>query len=376
MDVVGFLFDYIFRDPSIPIQFRRVYEGLQVPILKVALADPDFFTDNRHVARQLLEGLADAAIGASNDETYCTALERHATSMVHSICAEFVLDLDVFAYACQTLRVFTDDWQKQMSRAMKSQVDAALAAETRDADRSRVRVLVRDKLAGLTIPFDIRAFVGSVWADYLTQLRQADGMHSDGYAGAVKTLDDMLWSIAAKGRMAQKAALSKMIPTLVRNLRAGGAKLQVADEKMQRFLNVLYDLHMEAIKPDDVRTVATGKAHGGAASPSVLGRKIANLHDFVAELVVGTWFAFDRDAERCNVRLSWISPWRATYIFSSRSGSEVMVFAPDELAWEMNAGRATLILEPVPLFDRAVSITLDYLAEQTAKKLSGATRSA
>jgi hypothetical protein len=231
MDVVGFLFDYIFRDPSIPIQFRRVYEGLQVPILKVALADPDFFTDNRHAARQLLEGLADAAIGANNDEAYCKALERHATSMVHSICAEFVLDLDVFAYACQTLRVFTDDWQKQMSRAMKSQVDAALAAETRDADRSRVRVLVRDKLAGLTIPFDIRAFVGSVWADYLTQLRQADGMHSDGYAGAVKTLDDMLWSIAAKGRMAQKAALSKMVPTLVRNLRAGGEKLQVADER-------------------------------------------------------------------------------------------------------------------------------------------------
>ena len=67
-------------------------------------------------------------------------------------------------------------------------------------------------------------------------------------------------------------------------------------------------------------------------------------------------------AERCNARLSWISPWRATYIFTSRSGSEVMVFTPDELAWEMSAGRATLILEPVPLFDRAVSVTLEYLA--------------
>jgi hypothetical protein len=53
-----------------------------------------------------------------------------------------------------------------------------------------------------------------------------------------------------------------------------------------------------------------------------------------------------------------------------------MVFAPDELAWEMDAGRATLILEPVPLFDRAVSITLDYLAEQKAKRLPDATRSA
>ena len=62
---------------------------------------------------------------------------------------------------------------------MQSQVDAALAAETRDADRSRVRVLVRDKLAGVDIPFDVRAFVGTVWAEYLTQLRQAEGMHSE-----------------------------------------------------------------------------------------------------------------------------------------------------------------------------------------------------
>ena len=43
------------------------------------------------------------------------------------------------------------------------------------------------------------------------------------------------------------------------------------------------------------------------------------------------------------------------------------VLTPEELAWEMSAGRVTLIVEPVPLFDRAVSVTLDYLAEQKAK---------
>jgi hypothetical protein len=34
---------------------------------------------------------------------------------------------------------------------------------------------------------------------------------------------------------------------------------------------------------------------------------------------------------------------------------------------EMSTGRAALILEPVPLFDRAVSATLEYLAERKAK---------
>jgi hypothetical protein len=66
--------------------------------------------------------------------------------------------------------------------------------------------------------------------------------------------------------------------------------------------------------------------------------------------------------------LSWISPWRATYIFSTVSGAEVFVFTPEDLAWEMSTGRVALLLEPVPLFDRAVSETLEYLAKHSASR--------
>jgi len=367
MDVVGFVFDYIFRDPSITPRFRKLYEGLQLPILKAALADPSFFTDSRHAARRLLERLADAAIGADDDEAYGDALVHVATSMIRAVRAEYVLDADVFVFGCETLEKFNDEWQKRGWAAMQSSVDEALAAETRDAHRSRVRVLIRDKLAGAHIPFDVRAFVGTVWADYLTKVRQADGSRSDSNRGAVKTLDDMLWSICANGRTAQRAALSAMIPSIVRRLRAGGAAVQVDNEKMTRFLAVLYDLHIAAIKPG-AGQVPAAYDNLGSPMPAFLARKkMGNLHDFVADLVLGTWLAFDQDGTRVKARLSWISPWRATYIFSNRSGTSVTVLTPEELAWEMSAGRVTLIVEPVPLFDRAVSVTLDYLAEQNAK---------
>jgi hypothetical protein len=44
----------------------------------------------------------------------------------------------------------------------------------------------------------------------------------------------------------------------------------------------------------------------------------------------------------------------------------VIVFTPEDLAWEMSNGKISLILEPVPLFDRAVSATLEYLARHSA----------
>ena len=37
-----------------------------------------------------------------------------------------------------------------------------------------------------------------------------------------------------------------------------------------------------------------------------------------------------------------------------------------DLAWEMSNGRASLVAEPVPLYDRAISAALDFLAARGA----------
>ena len=376
MDVVGFLFNYIFCDPSIPPRFRMVFDGLQVPILKAALADPSFFADKTHPARQLIDELADAVTGADDDASYGNALESLARSIVDTIRAEFVIDEDVFERGRRTLNTFIDRWQKQTFLAIQPHVHAGLAAETSDANRWHVRVLIRDKLAGADVPFDVRIFIGTVWADYLTRLRETDGADSDSYTAAVKTMDDMLWSIIGKERTGQKARLAEMIPPLVRSLRAGGAAVLVADEKLKRFLDTLYALHIAAIKPGGAGTGGALEAAGPAVPSLLAGKPIANLHDFVADVVFGTWFAFDKRGTRMQARLNWISPLRATYIFTTRAGSELMVFTPEELAWEMSTGKATLVREPVPLFDRAVSATLEYLAEQKAKRSAGASEAA
>jgi len=178
----------------------------------------------------------------------------------------------------------------------------------------------------------------------------------------------MLWSITSKRRTGQKARLSKMIPPIVRGLRAGAEAVQVEQQKMERFLQVLYNLHMAAIKPEGVKPALARDPSTSVAKPTLSRKEIGNLHDFATDLILGTWLTIERDGTRLNVQLSWISPWRATYVFTSRSGSVVLAFAPEELAWEMSTGRVTLILEPVPLFDRAMSATLDYLAGQKAKQ--------
>jgi hypothetical protein len=202
-------------------------------------------------------------------------------------------------------------------------------------------------------------------------------------AAAVKTLDDLLWSIVAKERTGQKARLSKMIPGLVLGLRKGCTIVGAPPEKSKAFLDALYPLHVAAIKPPpaaaaEPAAVAEDLAARDTETPKGIDRgrpaiTPRNVHDFVSEMAVGTWLAFRHgDAAPINARLTWVSPRRTRYIFTSRSRKQALTFSPEELAWELAAQRASLLLEPVPLFDRAVSAALDTLAAQKPSGEPGA----
>ncbi len=365
MDVVALLFDYVFRDASIPDRQRRLFGRLQVPIVKAAVLDHTFFSDRRHPARALLDHLAEAAIGATANDAYGDAFEAAAAQIIDRVCRDFEADAAVFARADADLAAFLERERREAAPALVDQVAVALAAEEGDVDRAQVRALVRDRLAGLEMPFEVRTFAETIWADYLTAMRKRDGADSGPARAALATLDELLWSIEVKERAAQKARLTKMIPGLIGGLRRGCAAVTAPEERARAFFDALYALHMAALKPGGRSRAGRGPANatpaaatGNPAPAAVPG----NVHDFVSEMAVGTWLTFGTGAATVNARLSWVSPLRSKYVFTSRSRTQAYVFSPEELAFELGSGRASLVVEPVPLFDRAVSAALDSLA--------------
>jgi hypothetical protein len=372
-DVVSLLFEYIARDASIPAAVRPQFARLQIPILKTALLDPTFFHDSRNPARHLLDHLAAASIGAPNDPAYCAALQSASARLVEWIAERFEIDVGVFAPAARQIGQLADEERRRTSAKIAPDIAAATAAEQDEADRGHVRALVRDRLAGEGVPVAVRGFAETTWTDYLTLLRKQHGEHSVVANEAVQTLDDLLWSVMAKERTGQKARLAKMIPRLVGGLRKGAAAAAVSPERMKTFLDALYQLHIAAIKPkpEDATAVAhdasTPDAAGADAPqpPSVFS---GSVHDFVSEMVPGTWLTFRTDAGPVDARLAWTGALRMRYIFASRSGLHIFVYTPEELAHAIGSGSVSLLLEPVSLFDRAVSFALNTLAARTAPR--------
>ena len=370
MDVIALLFDYVFRDPSIPASLRELFGRLQVPVVKVGLLDRTFFSDREHPARKFIDHLASAAIGATGDARYFDAFQRTATAVVDDVCYSFEIDVAAFAQADRKLTAFIESEARSTETAAGPDVATALANESQEEDRSAVRAQLRDKLGGIEVPFEVRSFTETVWADFLASVRKRDGAASEALARGLKTVDDLLWSITAKERTAQKARLTKLVPGLVVGLRNGCKALGLDAERTKPFFDELYRLHIEAIKP------AAAKAEAEAAPPAARPANglppATNVHDFVNDMVLGTWLAFETDDGRTNARLHWISPMRTRYVFTSRLRSRAFVYSPEELAWELTNGRAALVLEPVPLVDRAVSAALDRIgAQRPAKAAQG-----
>ena len=376
LDVVALLFEYVSRDPSIPDELRPLVSRLQVPILKAALIDPAFFQNPRNPARHTLDLLAAATIGATDDPTYCGALQALAAEVIQDVTARFEVDLTAFDEADYRIGTFIDSESRKTAAAVLADIRSAAAAEQVESDRGIVRGLVRDRLAGSDVPAAIRSFVETTWADYLTLLRKEHGEHSVAASEALRTLEDLLWSVVAKERTGQKARLAKMIPTLVGNLRKGSKAVALADDRFKGFMDELYQLHIAAIKQHDPAptpaTLATPvpPSLADAARTKVgssPGIAVASIHDFVSEMVAGTWLAFQSERGSVQARLIWTGALRMTYVFASRSGLSIYVYAPEDLAHALISGKVSLVLEPVPLFDRAVSSALNALAGPSGK---------
>jgi hypothetical protein len=368
MDVIALLFDYIFRDKSIPDSLRALFAKLQVPIVKAALLDRTFFSDKKHPARQLLDHLAEAAIGANHSADYQDSFGRTAAEIVDEICRDFEIDVGVFRTANLRLAAFIEEEKRRVEVATTEDVAEALQAEEGESDRSHVRALLRDKLAGVDVPFEVRGFVETTWADYMAGVRRDHGEESDGWKEAVKTLDDMLWSITSKDRSSQKAQLTKMIPKLILALRKGANTVGLQPERGRAFFEALYQLHIAAIKT----AAAAETAAAAAAKPPAAPLPSVNMHDYVNEMAVGTWLSFTKEGQPVNARLTWVSPLRTKYLFTSRSRARAFVYTPEELAFEISAGQVSLVVEPVPLVDRAVSAALNELGARQPPQSPGA----
>ena len=375
MDVIALLFDYIFRDPSIP-------ESTRSAVRAPAGADRQGGAARPHVLLgQEAPGAAAARPpgrrGGRRRErpAYRAQFEAVAQKAIDRVCADF--EIDVVGVPRRRPRSCwrSSDEERQQSRGRAGRRRGPGAA--RRGGRSRPR---RGARAAARPPRRSRHSVRGalVRRDHLGRLPGGTAPRTrrrQRRRGTRRwsTLDDMLWSIVAKERTRAEGAADEDDPVAdrrpARRLQGAAASRRSGRRpSSRRSTSCTWPRSSRARRPPRPATSARRRRSECAAvdakprNAAPPRRRPSTSTTTWARWPSARGCAFDLPKGAVDARLTWVSPLRAKYIFTSRSRSHAFMLTPEELAYAVGQRRGALVVEPVPLWDRAVSSALDTLA--------------
>lgn len=383
IDIVAMLFDYVFDDENIPAALKALIGRLQIPVLKVAMLDRQFFSKKSHPARRLLDEIASVSVGWTDVGAYNIALYAKIDEIVQSVLNDFAEDAAIFETLLVDLQSFIASHEGDMQTAVE---ESAQKIET--AERAQVaQVIVQDEInkaiAGQELPESIVEFARTIWQQVLQHIYTQEGEQNPAWQSGLKTMRDLLWSVTPKLNTEDRLTLVSMLPELLKQLRDGMNLVQVEPARREAIFSGLVACHAVAVKAGlqakvppgsdtDMRVAITQQpSMEMPALPAIESiDEITEHFDFPADpadaleedeyteqaraLKKGMWLEFmNADGSNRTARLSWVSSLRGIYLFTNNQGLDAITTTLPRLAARLRAGEARII-KTSSLTERAV----------------------
>ena len=249
LEVVRKLVNQVAQDPRLLAPVRESIVALEPSLLRLAMVDPRFFSEEQHAGRRLVERVAERSF-KYNDE-FSTEFKDFSDSVASTFndlnSREQVSDAKPFQAALDKLEA---SWvaQDAQEEEQRSQVlDAVRFAEQRQAQADQIAWDLSQRSDLDDVPAVVQDFLYGPWALVMAHARLSDSSHIDpgGHGGVVT---DLLWSVKREVTLRQPARLIEMIPSLLGRLRSGLAALGQTPQESEAFFETLEKLHRPVLQ--------------------------------------------------------------------------------------------------------------------------------
>ena len=383
IEIVALMFQSILAEERIPPAVRVWFARLQMPVLRVALSEPEFFGSLQHPARRLIDRMGSCVLGF--DATVSgSAMEIEIKRVVQVI----------EQYPETGRRVFQlvyDEFQKFLSKFLTEDgpaqriVSVAQQVEQKETLAIQYTIELRNLLGNMPVREEIRNFLFKVWAEVLAIAAVKSGpQHADTIL-LKQAAADLVWAASAKPNRNDRARVIQDLPKLLQRLRQGMSLIGMMDNVQDGHIKTISDTLADAFMS---KTEAIEQSHIDA-----MAKRLVNLEDYlldedvgdlpldaenielmlgidttdieiigsggsdpteamrawVTELQQGAWFSLDHNARVDRVQFAWRSDRGQLYMFAS-SDKRTYLFQSRRVAAYLQAGLLT------PIEDEALTV--------------------
>jgi len=360
IEVVALMFQSILAEDRIPPAVRVWFARLQVPVLRVALAEPEFFSNLNHPARQLIDRMGACVMGFNASSINGSALENEIRRVVQVI----------EQYPETGRRVFQlvyDEFEKFLSKFLTEKqstsrlVSVAQQVEQRETLAIQYTIELRTMLRDMPVRDEIRDFLFKTWAEVLALSAVRDGAQHEDTLAYKRSASDLVWAASAKPNRTDRAQVIQNLPALLQRLRQGLALLGINDAAQDAQVKQLTDTLADAFLS---KTASIPQSHIDA-----MAKRLANLEDFMSdatlgemplntdniemmlgidassihvvadngapvdeamvtwaqELQPGTWYTLDHNGASAQVQYVWQSQRKQLHLFAAVDGSSYLI---------------------------------------------------
>jgi len=234
IDLVGMLFGHLTRSAGLGTAAQGLLSQLQLPLMRVALADPAFFTRADHPARKLLNTVIEAGERWIDDADPDADLLLRLRQIVKQVAHGDAADLDAMEDLHKGLSGHVGVLTRRAEIAERRQIEAAKGRERLELARRRSRATLTRMIERADPPASLRDMLERTWAPVLALTLLRQGEDSAAYHRRLAVADQLLRRSSGDDRPVDQA--------LRREVEDGLGQVGMHGEDVHKLTHALFDV--------------------------------------------------------------------------------------------------------------------------------------
>ena len=372
IDFVEMIFGAFLRDHNISDVIKSLLLRLQIPVIKTSLVDSNFFYDNKHPARTLLDTVAHLGIGIEEEDN---TVYQTINLIVDQLLRSFDKNSVSFRTALSSLQRLKTIENKKL----KQNEDVTRVQIVKEHARQLVLSELQYHTMNIKLAKPIQPLLLNNWSTYMFGCYLKFGKSSYEWQESIDILKIITKSLRPIKKHEDWTSLKNNYQEIVSTIRSklastkqNSEKSYIATSNLRKHYKVIinsssYYEENALIEKDNVALKDSIFADNSQDKPSPVEAKEKSSKEIIDELPEyvrsGVWFKIftgDNTPPR-RLKLSIITHENAKLIFVDRKGEMIIEKDANEFCTELLCNQSHL-LEDHSVFDHALSQVIAHIS--------------